>query len=331
MLDRLLLPGDTLISYHNGNHIATKRGNNMYNPQLETFIRVADAGSFNKAADQMYITPTAIVKQINILESSLGVQLFVRTHRGLHLTESGKSLYRDAKYVIAKYVIQYCKDSVVRAKNAAQTNSSIIRIGTSPMTPGQFLIELWPKIHELCPDIKFELVNFENTPENAREILMNLGRNIDLVAGPFDQDFLKARRCAALELSREPIRCAVAMHHPLAAKKRLSIRDLYGENLMLIRRGWNHYLDIMRDELWEHHPQIHVKDFDFFSLNVFNQCENSNDIMMSIDYWKNIHPLLKSIPVRWNYTIPFGILHSPTPTETVRKFLNAVRQVMELS
>lgn len=43
----------------------------MYNPQLETFIKVADAGSFNKAADELYITPTAVIKQINSLEKSL--------------------------------------------------------------------------------------------------------------------------------------------------------------------------------------------------------------------------------------------------------------------
>lgn len=55
----------------------------MYNPQLETFIKVADAGSFNKAAEESYITPTAVIKQINLLESSLGVKLFERTHRGL--------------------------------------------------------------------------------------------------------------------------------------------------------------------------------------------------------------------------------------------------------
>ena len=35
----------------------------MYNPQLETFLRVADAGSFNKAAEESYITPTAVIKQ----------------------------------------------------------------------------------------------------------------------------------------------------------------------------------------------------------------------------------------------------------------------------
>ena len=41
----------------------------MYNPQLETFLRVADAGSFNKAAEESYITPTAVIKQINLLNS----------------------------------------------------------------------------------------------------------------------------------------------------------------------------------------------------------------------------------------------------------------------
>ena len=60
----------------------------MYNHQLETFIRVADAGSFNKAAEESYITPTAIIKQINLLEDSLGVKLFERTRRGLTLTKS---------------------------------------------------------------------------------------------------------------------------------------------------------------------------------------------------------------------------------------------------
>lgn len=60
----------------------------MYNPQLETFIRVADAG---------------------------------------------KSLYQDAKYII-----NYCKNSVIRAKNAMSEGEKIIRIGSSSMTPAQF-------------------------------------------------------------------------------------------------------------------------------------------------------------------------------------------------
>lgn len=115
----------------------------MYNPQLDTFLQVASLGSFSKAAEAMFITAPAVIKQINLLEESLGVKLFVRTHRGLRLTEAGKSMYGDTKRII-----QDCSEAVVRARNAMQDNENIVRIGTSPMTPGQFVLKLWPAIQE---------------------------------------------------------------------------------------------------------------------------------------------------------------------------------------
>lgn len=294
----------------------------MYNPQLETFIRVADAGSFNRAAEESFITPTAVIKQINSLESALEVKLFDRSHRGLTLTKAGRSLYQDAKYVI-----QYCRDSVTRAKNAMQEDLNVIRIGSSPMTPAQLLMGLWSKIQALYPDIKFQIVPFENTPENAREILANLGKNIDVVGGIFDDTMLHLRGCAGLELTRGPFGCAVSVHHRLAAKDKLKITDLYGENLMLMHRGWSHYADRLRDELWSNHPQINIVDFDFYSMDVFNRCENSNDVLLAIPGWANVHPLLKVIPVEWDHNIPYGILHSPEPSPTVQRFLDAAESV----
>ena len=115
-----------------------------------------------------------------------------------------------------------------------QDNASVIRIGSSPMTPAQLLMQLWTKIQEHCPDLKFQIIPFENTPENAREILANLGKNIDVVAGIFDETMLDLRHCAGLSLSREPFCCAVSIHHRLAVKDKLKIKDLYGENLMLM-------------------------------------------------------------------------------------------------
>lgn len=294
----------------------------MYNPQLETFIRVADAGSFSKAAEEAFITPTAVIKQINILESSLGVKLFDRTHRGLTLTKAGRSLYQDTKYII-----RYCKDSVTRAKNAMQEDMNVIRVGSSPMTPAQLLMELWSGIQQRYPDMKFQIVPFENTPENAREILANLGQNIDVVGGIFDETMLHLRGCAGLELVRGPFYCAISIHHRLAAKDKLQLTDLYGENLLLMRRGWSHYVDQLRDVLWQHHPQIHIVDFDFYNMDVLNRCENSNDLLLAIPGWANVHPLLKLLPVDWNYSIPYGILHSLTPSPTVQRFLDAAKEV----
>ena len=296
----------------------------MYNPQLDTFLHVADAGSFNKAAEESYITPTAVIKQINLLEASLGVKLFERTHRGLILTKAGKSLYQDTKYVI-----QYCRDSVTRAKNAMQEDTKVIRIGSSPMTPAQLLMQLWPKIQTHCPDMKFQIIPFENTPENAREILGNLGKNIDVVGGIFDETMLELRRCAGFELSREPFCCAVSIHHRLAEKDRLKPEDLYGENLMLMRRDWSHYVDRLRDDIWQNHSRIHIVDFDFYSMEAFNRCENSNDVLLAIPGWASVHPLLKVIPVDWEHSIPFGLLHAPQPSGIVKQFLEAVKAAVQ--
>lgn len=295
----------------------------MYNPQLETFIRVADAGSFNRAAEQSYVTPTAVMKQINLLESKLGVKLFERTHRGLTLTRAGESLYSDAKYIM-----QYCKDAVIRAQNAMQENDTVIRIGTSPMTPAQVLVDLWPKIHEHCPEIKFQLVPFENTLENAQEILKNLGHNIDIIAGIFDDTMLNVRQCAGFEISTEPLCCAVSIYHPLARKQKLQIQDLYGEKFMLMHRGWSSHVDALRDDIWKNHGQIEIVDFDFYSVDIFNRCENSRDILMAVQAWENVHPLLKVIPVEWDHSIPYGLLHSPEPSETVKRFLTALQTVL---
>lgn len=294
----------------------------MYNPPLDTFLRVADAGSFNRAAEECYITPTAVIKQINLLEGELGVRLFDRSHRGLTLTPAGRSLYRDTKYII-----QYCRDSVTRAKNAMQAETSVVRIGSSPMTPAQLLMRLWSRVNELCPDIKFQIVPFENTPENAREILGNLGKNIDVVGGIFDETMLGLYGCDGLELSREPFCCAVSVHHRLAAKDLLRVSDLYGENLLLMRRGWSRYVDRLRDDLWKNHSRVNIVDFDFYSLNIFNRCENSNDVLLAIPGWESVHPLLKVISVDWDHNIPYGLLHSPSPSPTVRRFLDAAKNV----
>lgn len=58
-------------------------GCGMFDGRMETFIKVAECGSFTKAADDLYITPTAVMKQINALEKELEVTLFDRTNRGL--------------------------------------------------------------------------------------------------------------------------------------------------------------------------------------------------------------------------------------------------------
>lgn len=304
--------------------LKSQRGVNymMYNPQLDTFICVVEAGSFSKAAEELYISAPAVIKQINSLENSLNLQLFERTHRGLIITEAGKSLYQDAKYLI-----QYSKESLIRAQEAMNHNEEIIRVGISPMTPPEVFVELWPKIQKIYPEMKFKLITFENTPENAREILANMGKNIDVIAGIFDETMLELRGCDGTEISREPFCVAVSIHHRLAKKEKITLDDLAGENLMLMQRGWSYYGDILRDDMMKNHPEINIVDFNLYNVEAFNRCENNNEVLLAFKSWESVHPLIRIIPVEWDYTMPFGILHSKKPSIKVKRLINAINKV----
>ena len=51
----------------------------MYNPLLNTFLIVADCRSLNQAAAKLYVTPAAVMKQMNALEDHLGLKLIRRS------------------------------------------------------------------------------------------------------------------------------------------------------------------------------------------------------------------------------------------------------------
>ena len=102
----------------------------MYHPQLDTFVAVVECGSFAKAAQSLYISTTAVIKQINSLEDRLGLQLLDRTSRGTTLSEVGLLFYQEAKKMIAD-----SNQTLTRLQNLQQQkNGGILRIGIGFMT-----------------------------------------------------------------------------------------------------------------------------------------------------------------------------------------------------
>lgn len=291
----------------------------MYNPQLDTFIHVAEAGSFSKAAQALYITPTAVIKQMNLLESRLGLTLFHRSHQGLSLTRAGESLLRDARHIV-----QYSKESIARARIAERAEKRIVRVGVSLMTPSSPVTRIWQRVKDRCPGMSLQVVTFENNPETAR--MTGLGQDMDVVAGVFDDAFLKERNCAGLELVREPLCCAVPADGPLADKERITLDDLHGTALMLIRRGWNEDIDRLRDEILENHPEIRIVDFPQYRADVFNECANEEATLATLALWADVHPMLKTLPTDWECSVSYGLLYAREPAEHVREFLDAVAE-----
>lgn len=50
-----------------------------------------------------------------------------------------------------------------------------------------------------------------------------------------------------------------------------------------------------------------------------------DDVLLVIPGWANMHPLFKVIPVEWEHSIPYDLLHSPKPLGTVSRFLAAAQ------
>ncbi len=110
----------------------------MFNPHLSTFVRAVDCGSFTKAADQLFISPTAVMKQVNLLEAHLKLKLIQRTSRGIRLTPAGEVIYKDAKFLF-----EYSKRSVESARQAMETDGRTFRVGTSLLNPAKPFMDLW--------------------------------------------------------------------------------------------------------------------------------------------------------------------------------------------
>lgn len=297
----------------------------MYNPLLETFIAVCDCGSFTKAAKRLYISPTAVMKQMNMLESHLELKLIDRTPSGIALTEAGAVIYQDAKFMI-----DYSKKSIAAAKTALHAQSTTFCVGTSLLNPAKPFMDLWYHINQDFPDYKLHLVPFEDNCEGILSEIEKPGEKFDFLIGVCDSK-LWLSRCNFLPLGRYKKMVAVSREHRLADKKIINIEDLYGETLMMVKRGDSGVNDFLRNDLETNHPQIHIEDTQpFYDLSVFNRCAETGNVLLTIECWQNVHPGLVSIPVTWSYSIPYGLLYSLNAPEDVLKFVKAAQTATKL-
>jgi LysR family glycine cleavage system transcriptional activator len=109
---------------------------------LRTFCVAARHQSFRTAADELFITASAISHQIRGLEDELGVKLFDRNSRELRLTETGEQLYADISPLIEKL------DAVVAGYGRGARSSSV-RISVQPFFASEYFV---PRLSQFTTD-----------------------------------------------------------------------------------------------------------------------------------------------------------------------------------
>lgn len=293
----------------------------MYNPLLNTFSAVADCGSFTKAADRLFISPTAVMKQINSFEAHLNLKLIERTPTGVRLTPAGKVIYNEAKTVIA-----YSNKAVAKARAETLNYNTTFCVGTSMLNPAKPFMDLWYKVNKDFPDYKLHLVPFEDNHEGILSEIKNLGEKFDFLIGVCDSKAWLSL-CNFTPLGQYKKMVAVSREHRLAAKNEIDITDLYGETLMMVAKGDSGVNDFIRNDIEINHPQIYIEDTpQFYDLSVFNRCAETGNVLLTIECWQDVHPGLVSIPVNWDYSIPYGLLYSFSADKDVLKLVEKMKE-----
>lgn len=94
---------------------------------------------------------------------------------------------------------------------------------------------------------------------------------------------------------------------------------------MLVKQGESSILDRMRNEIEQSHPDIHIIDFpNFYDLEVFNACEQHGYLMEVPDTWAEVHPSIVTLPVEWEYEMPFGVIYVKKPSNAFKKFIQCI-------
>lgn len=192
----------------------------------EVFVSIVKLGSYSAAAKQLHKSPSAISKQITLLEQTLGVQLFDRTTRSLKMTEAGELYYSRALDIVRRI-----KDAETELKELAGEPSGRIRVTFPNALSSSPIIKVMSLYANQYPKVTFDInVSIE------KKSLIDDDFDFAFRMGPLEDSGMVAVKL--FEVS--PRFCAspsfIAKHsHPRTIKELLELPILIPNNLNMQR------------------------------------------------------------------------------------------------
>lgn len=293
----------------------------MYNRKLDTFLLVAETGSFSKAGKKLFISPTAVIKQITGLETGYGVKLFERTPNGVTLTSAGEQLYKETMHII-----RFANSALQRVKDAAGEKEARLVIGMSDLLKRRLLTDRLPAIQKACPSLRLEIIYYNDSIEVLRKMSEKSELEIDVFFDTYNEFFLWTGNMNAMELFQGQVCCIVPMQHPLASKETLDWSLLEGETLYFLEKNRNYYMDCVREDIIRNKRNIRLVDISRYEEDTMNMCIEKQYIIVSLDCWRIFHPSARIMTLKTKDIISGGIIYSKNPTEPVRRFIQAVNE-----
>ncbi|CZF85257.1 LysR family transcriptional regulator [Grimontia marina] len=196
--------------------------------QLRYFTCVAEQKNFTRAARQLNIAQPALSIAIKKLEQSIGLPLFDRNERQVHLTHEGEVLLTHAHRVL-----QQVEDANTAMAELRGLQKGEVRVGVPGMLGSYFFPSILMGFKSRYPDLKLSVV--EAGTQSIRQMLLDGELDIGVI---HNQDVPPALETTYL-ISSQMV-AVTSTDHPLAERQSISFQEFFNEELVMFKKGYFH-------------------------------------------------------------------------------------------
>ena len=299
----------------------------MLDPRFNTCLHAARSGSMARAAEELFLSKQAVKKQIDSLEAELGFHLFVRSSRGLTLTEAGRQWIDGVGQLTDQYHRLADRCRLVQ-EQAGQKVLTILL----PSHPKVYFEEAMLVYNQLYPQVRLNIVDTRKLSvlynDRARIATLTDG-TADVVFAPYTEPYDK-EQLAFYRLNRLSYHCVMKPDHPLSRKSAVHREDLAGLpvriNTVMDRALYEHILD--------QDPSCLPGQFVYGEREalrvplIISFCLNGGIFISKGDFLETRHPLI-SVPFSPPLSVDNGLFYRRNAAPHVLDFIELVRRTAE--
>src|SRR5215510_8693769 len=189
---------------------------------LKYFVAVAEELHFGRAAERLHVSQPPLSHQIKQLEEEVAVRLFDRTKRWVRLTSGGRQFLEQARQVLAQ-----ADGAVIAARRAMGGECDRLSVACAPWAKLIAVPRILRRFSKLHRQIQIDI----QTLDSVRQVRALKTKAVDVAfmcPGSPDKDLHME------SLAARPLVAALPPNHRLAARARLSPRDLAGESYVML-------------------------------------------------------------------------------------------------
>ena len=190
--------------------------------------------SFSKAAQELYMTQSAVSQAISKLEKELEILLFYRTSKGVILTNEGKLLNEHINSALG--IINVAEDKILEFKTL---KTGQLRIGVGDTISRYFLLPYLEEFHKRYPEIKLNILN--GTTTEICDFIKSGKADVGICNLPIHDEHLQVIPCKEIQdifvcgekykkLTEKPISLEYLMRMPLIFLEKKSNSRMFVEN-----------------------------------------------------------------------------------------------------